>query len=303
MTRWMRRTAAVALTAALCGGSLLAADVKEKTTPAFGVLQSTPADAVRALALDWRSRLARRTTPPSRPSTPFGPPTGRCLTNSPTPSRWATPTPPNCSTDARNPDAAAPQEAPALVSDEPMRQITGGPDWLATDRYNIEAKTDGYNIDDLHTMYQNLLADRFSLKFHVETKEGPVYALMVDTPGSKMKVNDSPQDYKIPMTFSPEGVVSAHESPTSYLAWFLGQQLQNTKRPVVDLTGLTKNYDFTLSFLPELPPDFSKENLPPEVRDRPSIFDAVKAAARPEACRPKGPHRLRRDRPYRPAIG
>jgi len=41
-----------------------------------------------------------------------------------------------------------------------------------------------------------LLADRFNLKFHIETKDGPVYALMVDTPGSKMKVNDGPQDYK-----------------------------------------------------------------------------------------------------------
>jgi uncharacterized protein (TIGR03435 family) len=98
----------------------------------------------------------------------------------------------------------------SLMYKVPMRQITGGPDWLASDRYNVEAKTDGsYNIDDLHTMYQNLLADRFNLKFHIETKDGPVYALMVDTPGSKMKVNDSPQDYKIPMTFSPEGVVGA----------------------------------------------------------------------------------------------
>jgi uncharacterized protein (TIGR03435 family) len=62
----------------------------------------------------------------------------------------------------------------------------------------------------------------------------------------------------------------------SYLAWFLGQQLQSTNRPVIDLTGLNKNYDFTLSYLPELPPDFSKENLSPEIRDRPSLFDAVK---------------------------
>jgi len=56
----------------------------------------------------------------------------------------------------------------SLMYKVPMRQITGGPDWLAGDRYNVEAKTDGsYNIDELHTMYQNLLADRFNLKFHV----------------------------------------------------------------------------------------------------------------------------------------
>lgn len=170
-----------------------------------------------------------------------------------------------------------------------MRQISGGPDWLNSDRYNIEAKTDGsYSIDDLHTMYQNLLVDRFNLKFHIETKEGPVFALLIDTPGSKLKVNESTQDYKIPITFSPQGVVGARV-PMPYFCWWLSQQLQNTQRPVVDLTGLKQNYDFTLTFLPELPPDFSKENLPPEVRDRPSLFDALKQQLGLKLVPQKGP--------------
>lgn len=177
----------------------------------------------------------------------------------------------------------------SLMYKVPMRQITGGPDWLDADRYNVEAKTDGsYNIDDLHTMYQNLLADRFNLKFHIETKEGPVYALMLDIPGSKMKINESKQDYNIPINFSPDGVVGVRV-PMSYLAWFLGQQVQNSHRPVIDLTGLDKNYDFALSFLPELPPDISRENLPPNVRDRPSIFDAVKQQLGLKLVPQKGP--------------
>ena len=90
-----------------------------------------------------------------------------------------------------------------------------------------------------------------------------------------MKINDSPQDYQIPMLFSPDGVVGTRV-PMSYLAWWLGQQLPNSNRPVIDLTGLNKNYDFKLSFLPDLPPDASRESLSPEVRDRPSIFDALK---------------------------
>src|SRR5437588_11496388 len=53
MTSWMRRTAAVALTLALCGGSLLAADVEKKATPAFGVLQSVAPDVAKAQALEW----------------------------------------------------------------------------------------------------------------------------------------------------------------------------------------------------------------------------------------------------------
>jgi uncharacterized protein (TIGR03435 family) len=177
----------------------------------------------------------------------------------------------------------------SLMYKVPMRQITGGPDWLDNDRYNIEAKTDGsYNIDDLHTMYQNLLIDRFNLKFHIETKEGPVYALMLDTPGSKMKVNESPQDYRIPINFTPDGVIGLRV-PMTYLAWWIGQQVQNSHRPVIDLTGLDKNYDFTLSFLPDLPPDFSKENLPPNVRDRPSIYDAIKQQLGLKLVPQKGP--------------
>jgi uncharacterized protein (TIGR03435 family) len=177
----------------------------------------------------------------------------------------------------------------SLMYRVPMRQISGEPDWVDNDRYDIEARTDGsYSVDDLHTMFQNLFADRFNMKFHIETKEGNVYALMLDTPGSKMKVNETPQDYQIPINFGPEGVIG-RRVPMPYLCWWLGQQVQNTQRPVINLTGLDKNYDFTLSFLPELPPDVSKDNLSQEVRDRPSIFDAVKQQLGLKLVPQKGP--------------
>jgi len=178
----------------------------------------------------------------------------------------------------------------SLMYRVPMRQISGDPDWLASDRYDIEARADrSYDVDDLHVMFQNLLADRLNLKFHIETKEGNVYALMLDTPGSKMKVNDSPQDYKIPITFGQDGITVGTRVPMPHLCWWLGQQLQTTQRPVIDLTGLDKNYDFTLSFMPELPPDVSKDNFPPEFRDRPSIFDAVKQQLGLKLVAQKGP--------------
>jgi uncharacterized protein (TIGR03435 family) len=164
----------------------------------------------------------------------------------------------------------------SLMYKVPSRQITGGPDWLNTDRWDIEAKADhSYNIDDLHTMFQNLLADRFNLKFHKETKEGPVYALVVDKSGSKMKINESDQDYKIPIMPGPDNVFVGKRVPMKYLCWFLGGQVMTEERPVIDKTGLDKNYDFTLSFAPNLPPDFPKENLPPGLLDRPSLFDAL----------------------------
>jgi uncharacterized protein (TIGR03435 family) len=164
----------------------------------------------------------------------------------------------------------------SLMYKVPMRQIEGGPEWLANDRYDIEAKADqSYNIDGLHVMFQNLLADRFKLRFHKEIRQGNVYALTVDGPGLKMKVNDSPQDFNIPINFSPEGVVG-RRVPMPYLCWFLGQTLQADGRPVIDKTGLAGNYDFTLTFAPVLPPDVSRDNLSPELRDRPSIFNALR---------------------------
>ena len=153
----------------------------------------------------------------------------------------------------------------SLMYKVPARQITGAPDWLDTNHFDIEAKADhAYSIDDLHVMFQNLLADRFNLKFHKETKEGPVYALMVDKSGSKMKINESAQDFKIPMLPGPDNVFVGTRVSMQYFCWFLGQQLQAEKRPVIDKTGLDKNYDFTLSFLPEFPPNVAERGSTPE---------------------------------------
>ena len=114
----------------------------------------------------------------------------------------------------------------SLMYKVPMRQILGGPEWLNSERFDIEAKTDGTSctLDDLHTMYQNLLAERFGFRFHVETKEGKVYALKLDAAGLKMKPNTTPQDYRIPVNFGPDGVQGVRV-PMSYLCWFLGQNL------------------------------------------------------------------------------
>jgi uncharacterized protein (TIGR03435 family) len=165
----------------------------------------------------------------------------------------------------------------ALMYKVPARQITGGPEWLTTENYNIEARTDGsYNLDDLHTMFQNLLADRFNLKFHKETREGPVYVLSIDPAGLRMKENGRGQDLAIPINFSADGAAIGVKVPMTYLTWWLGQLLQNDARPVIDRTGLTSSYDFTLAFAPQLPPDATAQSSPAELHERPSIFDALR---------------------------
>jgi uncharacterized protein (TIGR03435 family) len=165
----------------------------------------------------------------------------------------------------------------SLMYRVPMRQIKGGPDWLDSERYDIEARADGsYGLDDLHTMFQNLLADRFNLQFHKQSHEGNVYALTIDKSGLKMKEDGTGQDLKIPITFGANFEIIGNRVPMPYLCWFLGQQLQNDQRPVIDKTGLQKSYDFTLKFAPLLAPGASKDGLPPELQELPSIFDALR---------------------------
>jgi len=81
---------------------------------------------------------------------------------------------------------------------------------------------------------------------------------------------------KIPINFGRNNEVIGTRVPMQYLCWWLGQQLQNDARPVVDKTGLDKSYDFTLTFAPQLPPGVSRDSLPPELQELPSIFDAVR---------------------------
>jgi uncharacterized protein (TIGR03435 family) len=52
--------------------------------------------------------------------------------------------------------------------------------------------------------------------------------------------------------------------------------MQNDPRPVIDKTGLTQGYDFSLDFMPELPPGVSIDALPPEMQNRPTILDALR---------------------------
>ena len=80
----------------------------------------------------------------------------------------------------------------------------------------------------------------------------------------------------IPIVPAGNGSFKGTQVPMKYLSYWLGQQLQNDGRPVVDETGLGESYDFTLSFSPQLPPNVSRDRLPPELQELPSIFEAVK---------------------------
>jgi uncharacterized protein (TIGR03435 family) len=145
-------------------------------------------------------------------------------------------------------------------------QIAGGPKWMDTDLWDIEAKADHtYTLDQLHEMFQTMLADRFKLQFHREKKEIPAYVLSVDKSGSKLKLNESPDPFEIPikgaggrMAIGPGGITTkiiGTRVPMVYFTWYLSQRLNDI--PVVDQTGLDRFYDFTLDWMQELPPGFA----------------------------------------------
>jgi uncharacterized protein (TIGR03435 family) len=118
-------------------------------------------------------------------------------------------------------------------------------------------------------MYQTLLADRFGLKFHRETRELSALVFTIDKSGLKMKKNESPDAFDFPIKPAGPGKTIGTRVNLEYLCWFISQPFN---MPVVDKTGLEGFYDFTL----ELPPpdvDRLKEGGGPDIG---SVFSAIR---------------------------
>jgi uncharacterized protein (TIGR03435 family) len=147
-----------------------------------------------------------------------------------------------------------------------------GADWLATERFDVNAKLpEGSTVDQIPGMIQSLLAERFGLKFHREPKEMPVYALVRGKP--PLKLTDSRVD---PEALAPTGAVNISATGgaggvavnlgngSSYTftgGKFEGRKIAGrvladvleryTDRPIVDATDLNGTYDFSFTVTPE----------------------------------------------------
>jgi uncharacterized protein (TIGR03435 family) len=130
-------------------------------------------------------------------------------------------------------------------------QLTG-PSWLDTEFFDMEGKADRTcTADELHAMMAHLLEERFHMQIHRVTKQVTGYSLVVDKGGSKMAVHD-PQDLEMPPIEGPVGNQRGKNVPMQYLALYLSRNLGEI---VVDNTGLTGHYDFTIQWdLPPMPP-------------------------------------------------
>jgi uncharacterized protein (TIGR03435 family) len=152
-------------------------------------------------------------------------------------------------------------------------QISGAPSWVNSESYNIEAKMDRSAADEMRKMseeerkaarqqmLQALLADRFGLTLHHETKDLPVYALVIAKNGPKLRKAKPGDTYTdgfkgidgLPagphnMVLRGRGEFKAQAQPISALVRALSHALG---RPVLDKTGLTGSYDITLEWTPD----------------------------------------------------
>lgn len=150
----------------------------------------------------------------------------------------------------------------------PESRISGGPKWMDELRYDIVAKTDhAAGDDELMTMLQSLLADRFALQVHRDTQTVSGYNLTVANGGIKATPSapDGPAT-----TNRTRGRIDAKGCPMSRLVSKLSDVLGV---PVVDTTNDTRNFDFSLQWVPEEMQ--SKPGAQSPVPDGPSLFTAL----------------------------
>lgn len=129
-------------------------------------------------------------------------------------------------------------------------QLEGGPGWIRDTTYDIRARVAGDAappLGDVRKMMQALLTDRFQLKFHRVQREVPVYALVQAKGGSKLKENpEGNGGYRMRSAGgdAPAELI-ASGAPMTLVVPALAANLR-FDRPVIDRTGLSGKYDFTL---------------------------------------------------------
>jgi uncharacterized protein (TIGR03435 family) len=184
--------------------------------------------------------------------------------------------------------------------------IVGGPGWINTDRFDVDAKmAPGTTADDMRTMAQALLADRFKLAAHAETRDLQLYALVLARGDGKLGPKMRPSDVDCeamraarasgaaPPVAPPRagepmascttrlmfGPLSRIESSGMRLAQLVGLLSLSTSRPVVDRTGLSGDFVVSVEFVAEpgadsqLGPPRPGAAAPPP--DAPSLFTAL----------------------------
>ncbi len=189
---------------------------------------------------------------------------------------------------------ATAQEIVAMAYNVRDFQIAGAPAWFKSDHFDITAKPPAGSAeeeeesrkmtpqqrkemeDTFKARIRALFADRFQLVVKQETKEMPVYALVVGKGGSKLKASEGDGTGNRGIR-TQRGVMNGMQAPVKFLADSLANIVG---KPVIDQTGLTGTYDWKLEWTPDqaqLEPGAKNQpesSAPPELSG-PSIFTAV----------------------------
>lgn len=155
------------------------------------------------------------------------------------------------------------------------RQLASAPDWLSTERYDIVAKPDTPGVPNdkqVRGMMQKLITERYKLAFHREKKDLTVYAITVGKTGPKLSKADASAGNLPGLGLRGLGRAMIRNATMGDFASFM--QTVVLDRPVVDQTGLTDKFNFTLDWtvdetqfpdrqgLPVAPPDPNAETFP-----------------------------------------
>lgn len=143
----------------------------------------------------------------------------------------------------------------------PAAQISGGPNWIRTELFDIDAKVEstpteqektplGQRVDQARPMVEALLAGRFKLKVSHQTKMLPVYVLVLAKNGPKFAEDNSHPEIGAVSLHGP-GSLSATSTPFGVFSSVLSRMPELEGRLVMDKTGLRGNYTFTLKWTPE----------------------------------------------------
>jgi uncharacterized protein (TIGR03435 family) len=173
----------------------------------------------------------------------------------------------------------------AAAYDLNPREISGGPEWVESDHYDILAATPGAtrpSHDEQMAMLRTLLAERFKLSFHRESKVFSIYALEVikggpkyaqgDGPGLKATTSDDPT--VLISTVYPDHLHLPARNAT--MADFVSMlQRAMLDRPVVDKTGLTGRFDFDLTWAADETQFGGEVPVAPADAQAPPLFTAL----------------------------
>jgi uncharacterized protein (TIGR03435 family) len=166
----------------------------------------------------------------------------------------------------------------------PDERILGGPKWLAAERFDIEAKVEPAIADkisklsreernrQMQMMFQQFLADRFRLRVHSETRELPVYALVVSKNGSRLQLPKKPEQGS--GTSSGTGLICGNNLTLLEIAQLLTQEAPSELgRVVLDRTNIKGRYDIILKWTPDADKGLPTDSSPLDAA--PSFFTAI----------------------------